>query len=95
MIVWLGNVSVSVLVMEFASGAASARTRANVRALTRALVELCCVFGDGELVGECVWGSGYLFVCVLKVYLDVGVGLLEVTASKLARGSISDFNVLR
>lgn len=90
-----GNASASALATELASGAASARTRANVRALTRALVELCCAFGDGELAGECARGSGHPLVRALKAHSDAGAGLLEATASKLARGSISDFNALR
>ena len=90
-----GNASASACATELASGAASARTRANVRALTRGMVELCCAFGDGELARECGVGSGHPLVRALKAHSDAGAGLLEATASKLARGSISDFNALR
>lgn len=90
-----GAVGASELASELASGTASARTSGSARALSRAIVEVCCESADGELKRECSSASAHPMTRALKAHRDAGAGLLEATASKLASGSLRDFEAMR
>lgn len=90
-----GAVEASELARELVSGTASARTSGSARALSRAIVEVCCESGDGELKRECSSASAHPMTRALKAHRDAGAGLLEATASKLASGSMRDFEAMR
>ena len=90
------SVSASECVAELTSGTASARTSANVRALTRAIVDVCCSdFVDDELIRQCANGNGHPMTRALKAHRDSGAGLLEALSNKLTSGTMRDFDVMR
>ena len=90
------SVSASECAAELTSGTASARTSANVRALTRAIVDVCCSdFVDDELMRQCANGNGHPMTRALKAHRDSGAGLLEAVSNKLTSGTVRDFDVMR